>query len=585
MARRRLPWWAALLCFLCGAAGESGDGYLFVSNRPDEAISAARRIRAVSPAANITLICDGASSSDVSAERVFDVVLSAEKVWPELKVHDSQGFRLQKLRGMAASPYSRTIYMDTDTYTCKSLDHVFRLFDDKVTDIACVHGGRGNHSGAAAGVLAFRRSLKACELWQSWLMHYRKVMKTTRREQPSFQKALQSISGLNLRKLPLSYNCRNARHCGSTSLKDGTLVDGCTVIHAHDFDRGLSDVAPSLPNSPPAKCAVRSGAHRIVGFTEPHPTSKFEPRLSFALAKLRLDNDFSICAVGSAPRPAEAVAACVSKTNKYAVVATGTFHWDVASYFDSQNEWRQKWPPLLFAAARHPVDRLQAGAAKHTSKVVDAVELCLEDGRNSDAKQDDLSVADALEIFKAAARTEDGVAEAIQHLQKAVDHRSKPSCFEAVAGMRDDGDVRWFCGKAERDCDLASAWEAARTKFAAVGVVDDELSLVQEMERTLPSHFLKLGPPQRPPMLPASTPPLCRRPLCRRPPAFPSRGRLIVTGEGGAAGVPATKPLGSLYSSPPPPKDDSVWRPETVEAFARTRVFRTRVFCTEASTP
>ena len=72
-------------------------------------------------------------------------------------MHDSQGFRLQKLRGGLASPYERTIFLDSDTRACKDPGAtLFPLLRN--TDVACVWGGRGNHSGASAGVLAFAKN-------------------------------------------------------------------------------------------------------------------------------------------------------------------------------------------------------------------------------------------------------------------------------------------------------------------------------------------------------------------------------------------------------------------------------------------
>ena len=226
-------WAVVVLSFACGRPDE---GYLFVTNRGDEAVFAATQLREVSRGANMTLLSDAATLRDVgSAASVFDVVLSAEVAMPDLDVHDSMGFRLQKLRGMLHSPYERTIYMDSDTFSCKSPEELFRVLERSAADMACVWGGRGNHSGASAGVLAYRKSAASDALWRAWERIYRDVMASTRREQPSFQKAVKEAvggSGLGVVKLPMTYNCRNVRHCRAATLKDATRVDGCVVIRA-----------------------------------------------------------------------------------------------------------------------------------------------------------------------------------------------------------------------------------------------------------------------------------------------------------------------------------------------------------------
>ena len=109
-----------LLALALAAAATPDEGYLFVTNRGDEAVASARSLRRVAPHANITFVSDAATLRDVGPSlQVFDVVIRAEKAFPDLDVHDSQGFRLQKLRGGLASPYERTIFLDSDTRACK----------------------------------------------------------------------------------------------------------------------------------------------------------------------------------------------------------------------------------------------------------------------------------------------------------------------------------------------------------------------------------------------------------------------------------------------------------------------------------
>ena len=94
---------------LASTQARPDEGYLFVTNRGDEAVLSARSVRAVAPRANITFVSDAATLRDVGGDLgVFDVVIEAEKVFPDLDTHSSQGFRLQKLRGGLTSTTTRT---------------------------------------------------------------------------------------------------------------------------------------------------------------------------------------------------------------------------------------------------------------------------------------------------------------------------------------------------------------------------------------------------------------------------------------------------------------------------------------------
>ena len=195
------------------------EGYLFVTNRGDEAVLSARSVRAVAPRANITFVSDAATLRDVGGDLgVFDVVIESTRLWPDIETHSSQGFRLQKLRGGLVSPYERTIFMDSDTFACKDPGETLFPLLRGAPDVAMVFGGRGNHTGASAGVLSFRKSAASDALWRAWEAIYRDIMHHTRREQPAFQKALKSAissHGLLAHKLPMVYNCRDL--CGDSA--------------------------------------------------------------------------------------------------------------------------------------------------------------------------------------------------------------------------------------------------------------------------------------------------------------------------------------------------------------------------------
>ena len=463
---------------VAGCVARPDEGYLFVTNRGDEAVFAAERLRSVSPSANVTFVSDRATLRDVGAGLgVFDVVVSAEAAMPDLDVHDSMGFRLQKLRGMLLSPYDRTVYMDSDTFSCKSPDALFRVLEREGADVACVMGGRGNHSGASAGVLAYARGPASAALWRNWERVYRGVMRRTRREQPSFQKALalaQRDAGLVAHRIPMAYNCRNVRHCRATALKDGTRADdGCVVIHAHDFEANVSGWKRAGAGAAPTPaivearepCPTLSGAHRVVFYLSPPGADPATRRVADAMARLKVDNDFSICGTLDARDPAQADD-CVRKSNKYAVVILGAHPPPPPPERDAPRDGDRgaaanlgDRPPVLVAVARHPRARLAHDVLRRAApEAVAALDACLAGGEHEDG-----------------------------------------DCFADVLGAPRDADVEWFCGGScaavaePGEAPLATALRVARDHFLLVGAADRPDATVAELERALPSHFLRLA--------------------------------------------------------------------------------------------
>lgn len=438
-----------LLGLAAVSAARPDEGYLFVTNRGDEAVAAARSLRRVSPTANVTFVSDAATLRDVGpALGVFDVVLRAEQAFPDLDVHDSQGFRLQKLRGGLASPYARTIYLDSDTFACRDPGAaLFPLLRKGTHDVACVWGGRGNHTGASAGVLAFAKGKASDALWRHWEAQYRTVMTKTRREQPSFQVAVRKakLEGLRVARLPMIFNCRNVRHCRAVALKDGTFAgQGCTVIHAHDFEQNLVDAvrvvqtAASTSACPPHL----SGAHRAVAVPHPPGASRAVQRLYDAFKALKHDNDFSVCGRAD-DRDVESLPPCMKSSNKYAAVVVG------AMAPAALMQALRSRAPVVVVLARHPRARLAAlGLA---SAAVEDVQKCL------------------------------GGA----HAGRA------PSCFETAAKDTDNADTKWLCGAAAC-ADADAAWDFAAREFLFAAPADRLDLVVNELERRLPAHFLGL---------------------------------------------------------------------------------------------
>lgn len=428
-------------------------------------VFAAQRIRAVSPSANITFVSDKTSLADVDRRTLgalFNMLIRSDAAMPDIGRTESMGFRLQKLRGMGLTPYARTIYMDSDTFLCRSVDELFAVL--RRVDVACAHGGRGNHSGASAGVLAYASTPASAALWEAWEAEYRSIMHVSRREQPSFQRALALATeshDLRIEKLALSYNCRNVRDCEPARLKDGRTAR-CSIIHAHDFAESVtrwrnaetsdSRQARWQYTSP---CPMLSGGHRIVLILSP-PSMRRLPwseATVHALGALTLDNDFSLCdlrALGTGEDARNGVKACVAKSNKYSVVV-------VASFEPSDENVEGA---VALAVSRHPLARLRA--------VLDNV---------------DVEIRRSLEL--------------------CVSMPGANNCFGQRSDLAPNADVAWFCAQSPQCSDralrddpeaaFAAAADNIRDKFLAVGVADAMWESVREFERALPSHFLRLS--------------------------------------------------------------------------------------------
>lgn len=428
-------------------------------------VFAAQRIRAVSPSANITFVSDKTSLADVDRRTLgalFNVLIRSDTAMPDIGRTESMGFRLQKLRGMVLTPYARTIYMDSDTFLCRSVDELFAVL--RRVDVACAHGGRGNHSGASAGVLAYASTLASAALWKAWEAEYRSVMHVSRREQPSFQRALALATeshGLRIEKLALSYNCRNVRDCLPARLKDGQTAQ-CSIIHAHDFAESVTHWR-NVENSDSrhkkrqytSPCPMLSGGHRLIVIL--YPPSKRQLPWSeatvHALSALTLDNDFSLCdlrALGTVDDAKKGVNHCVAKSNRYSVVVTASFEPSAVNLEGA----------VTFAISRHPLARLRA--------VLDDLDL-----------------------------------ESRQSLELCVATPGAKNCFGIHKDLAPNADVAWFCAhspqcsdKALRDdpeAAYATAIDNVRDNFLAVGVADAMWETAREFERALPSHFLRLA--------------------------------------------------------------------------------------------
>lgn len=190
----------------------SDEGFLYIVTGDkflNEAIRSAERLREVDPDANITLISDREPESSV-----FDRVDLIEQPF-----HSHQ----DKVAHIRDSPYSKTIFLDSDTYVCSGLSDLFDLLDRY--DFAAAHdSGRRRELYVEdkvtvnapeafpmvnSGVMAFRETPDVADLFDSWSEVYsrHRQHKEGVVNQPSLREALYH-SGVSMTVLPPEYNCR-----------------------------------------------------------------------------------------------------------------------------------------------------------------------------------------------------------------------------------------------------------------------------------------------------------------------------------------------------------------------------------------
>jgi len=162
----------------------------------DEAISSSKTLAKENEKVR-TLIC---------TER--EQISKVERHFDEVRTLDRSGHNI-KIGSMIASPFERTLFLDTDIHVCASLEDLFDILDR--FDIAAAHapirtapfrkdGGkeaRGHDIPLSfpefnTGVVAFKKSTAVEQLLHRWLeLHerHREKSEVPIRDQPSFREA------------------------------------------------------------------------------------------------------------------------------------------------------------------------------------------------------------------------------------------------------------------------------------------------------------------------------------------------------------------------------------------------------------
>jgi hypothetical protein len=145
-------WHEQGFCFVC-----SGDHYVAAC------VKSAESIKKVMPGASITVFTD--EPSQKFPTMLFDNILSTS--------YEKTLTYSIKPECIPRSPYERTIFLDCDTYICKSLDQVFKILD--LVDIAMPFAWwrYGEIMPAlSSSMIVFKKSVKVAGIFQAWRESY-----------------------------------------------------------------------------------------------------------------------------------------------------------------------------------------------------------------------------------------------------------------------------------------------------------------------------------------------------------------------------------------------------------------------------
>jgi hypothetical protein len=193
-----------------------------------EALESAKRAKHFMPHTPITLITDiPVQSYLIDTVKIID--------------NPSYSFR-DKVLHMGASPYQRTIFLDTDTYLCEAIDDLFILLDR--FDIGLVHDSGfipiqlaeipDSFPQFNSGVICFRQSPNLHNIFTDWIQRFN-AMTTAYATDPRRSKGhivdevtlRAALYHGNVRIAPLTsqYNCR--------FIDGGCIAGTAKILHAH----------------------------------------------------------------------------------------------------------------------------------------------------------------------------------------------------------------------------------------------------------------------------------------------------------------------------------------------------------------
>jgi hypothetical protein len=190
-------------------------------------------------------VVSATSLKRVMPEMSVTVMTNLERQWPHIDnvipiTSSGNGFR-DKILGMRDSPYTYTLFIDTDTYVCGDFSDIFTILDR--FDIAAVHDPFRRHAGWTrryaksvvdvpfafpelnTGVILYKKSQQMNNLFTEWLNLYDDQLAGDKfTDQPFFRVALYR-SSLRVATLPHEYNCQFRA--------TGYVYDSVKILHGH----------------------------------------------------------------------------------------------------------------------------------------------------------------------------------------------------------------------------------------------------------------------------------------------------------------------------------------------------------------
>jgi len=169
----------------------------------DEAVTSAQSVKTFMPHLHTTIFTDDPDFHSACFDEIRHI-------------KNPQYSYIDKIEPLKASPYHRTLYLDSDTYISCNFEELFMLLDR--FDIAVAHDTwRIGYPVATCpdsflelntGVILYKNDRAVIDLFDDWLSYYKKQMSadpTVPHDQSAFRKVLYD-SDLSLYILPSEYN-------------------------------------------------------------------------------------------------------------------------------------------------------------------------------------------------------------------------------------------------------------------------------------------------------------------------------------------------------------------------------------------
>lgn len=243
-------------------------GVVYIATGPrfvEEAKTSLRSLRMHHPEWPVVLFTDG--EGDFCGDGFSDV----------RRIENPEHSFADKIGPLGASPFEKTLFLDTDTHVCAPLDDLISLLGR--VDLAAAHapmrvtwpqpGIPDAFPEINSGVLAWRKSEGTDAFFAAWERLYREHVATTgqKDDQPALRRALFE-SNLRLGILPPEYNFRTVLPSfagrGPVKIIHGRHGDMASIERLVNRSRGCRVVLPGDREWTPGRLVVLSGGIRLL---------------------------------------------------------------------------------------------------------------------------------------------------------------------------------------------------------------------------------------------------------------------------------------------------------------------------------